>query len=185
MLLKKQTVWLLTMLSLVIVLSVYYVTTPQEKQNQMATTVEKEDKSKAQDNVATEDGVESKTEESITTGGDETFETLRMEVTDERNKLVEELVVLMGNTELTAKERVEAQTTIKDIQQLNEKEAMLESLIVSMDYDAALVRADDQNIRVTVKAPELSDTAANDIIRLVSKELPEAQNITVELQPAK
>ena len=30
MLLKKQTVWLLTMLSLVVVLSVYYITSPEQ-----------------------------------------------------------------------------------------------------------------------------------------------------------
>ena len=37
MLLKKQTVWLLTMLSLVVVLSVYYLTSP-ESTEETATT---------------------------------------------------------------------------------------------------------------------------------------------------
>ena len=36
MLLKKQTVWLLTMLSLVIVLSVYYITSPTQQATDMA-----------------------------------------------------------------------------------------------------------------------------------------------------
>ncbi|MED0961421.1 SpoIIIAH-like family protein [Bacillus paramycoides] len=39
--LKKQTVWLLTMLSLVVVLSVYYVTTPEKMNNAAPTTSEK------------------------------------------------------------------------------------------------------------------------------------------------
>jgi len=39
--LKKQTVWLLTMLSLVVVLSVYYVTTPEKMNTAAPTTGEK------------------------------------------------------------------------------------------------------------------------------------------------
>lgn len=39
--LKKQTVWLLTMLSLVVVLSVYYVTTPDKMNTAAPTTGEK------------------------------------------------------------------------------------------------------------------------------------------------
>ncbi len=39
--LKKQTVWLLTMLSLVVVLSVYYVTTPEKMNNVTPTASEK------------------------------------------------------------------------------------------------------------------------------------------------
>ena len=41
MLLKKQTVWLLTMLSLVVVLSVYYITSPEQKSNDMAAVQQK------------------------------------------------------------------------------------------------------------------------------------------------
>ncbi len=41
MLLKKQTVWLLTMLSLVVVLSVYYITSPEQQTTNMANVEEK------------------------------------------------------------------------------------------------------------------------------------------------
>lgn len=189
MLLKKQTVWLLTMLSLVIVLSVYYVTSPSENQKDMAADVKNGDKLNSQNGKETsvEDGkgIQSKMDDAVPTGGDETFETLRLEVTDKRNKLVEELTVLMSNTELSAKERVEAQETIKQLQEMTEKETILETLIVQMNYDDALVRADHGDIQVTVKAKELSKTAANDIMRLVSAEMPNAKNINVEYQPSK
>lgn len=189
MLLKKQTVWLLTMLSLVIVLSVYYVTTPTEKQNELANTVKNEDKQVKENSDkelgAVDSDVTSTTKEVNPTGADETFETVRMEITDERNKLKEELTVMMANTELSAKERNEAKETFEKLSKLNETEMMLETLIVSMKYDAALVRADDNDIKVTVKASKLSKSAANDIIRLVSDEIPTAQNVTVEVQPSK
>ena len=45
MLLKKQTVWLLTMLSLVVVLSVYYITSPEQQQNELAVVDEKQEQS--------------------------------------------------------------------------------------------------------------------------------------------
>ena len=43
MLLKKQTVWLLTMLSLVVVLSVYYITSPEQQQNVLAAVDQEEE----------------------------------------------------------------------------------------------------------------------------------------------
>ncbi|WP_042346025.1 SpoIIIAH-like family protein [Bacillus massiliigorillae] len=199
MLLKKQTVWLLTMLSLVVVLSVYYVTTPSEKETNMATTVEKE-KSKESTkettsnknenpSVATDDTSESKDstkdtiKEVVPIEGDETFQTLRMEITDERNKTIEDLTAMVGNTELSAEERDKANETIKELRGLTEREVMLEKLITSLNYDAVLVRAQDNNVRVTVKANKLSNSAANDIVRIVTGEMPTAQDVSVEFQP--
>ena len=46
MLLKKQTVWLLTMLSLVVVLSVYYITSPEQQQNELAAVDESRNRMK-------------------------------------------------------------------------------------------------------------------------------------------
>ena len=210
MLLKKQTVWLLTMLSLVVVLSVYYVTTPTEKQNNMATSVEKEDEtnkaqettnnsangeedasvdkaandSKGETPVAQEDeGAKSTTKEVIPSVDDESFQTARLEITDERNRTISDLTEMMGNTELSAEERADAVQTIEEIRGLTVKETMLETLIKQMDYDAALVRADKNEVRVTVKAEELSKSAANDIIRMVASELPTAHDVKVEFQP--
>ncbi|MGM9927366.1 MAG: SpoIIIAH-like family protein [Bacillus sp. (in: firmicutes)] len=187
MLLKKQTVWLLTMLSLVIVLSVYYVTTPVEEENNMANTVQTEEKQQAKE--TTNDSLETenvKTEEAAPSSNDETLEMMRMDVTDERNRMIEELTAVLSNTELSSEERDEASETIKQIRELNVKEDMLESLIVSFgNNEAALVRTDGNEVKVTVKAPELSKSAANDIVRLVSEEMPTVQNVTVEIQPTK
>jgi stage III sporulation protein AH len=189
MLLKKQTVWLLTMLSLVIVLSVYYVTTPTEPQKEMATTVQKEDKQAKSDQTSTEQGqtdVKSTTKQLVPAGTDDTFEAMRLDLMDERNKYIEELTSMVANTELSVEERDKASETIKQIRGMTEKEMVLETLLVSMDnFEAALVRAEDHNIKVTVKAPELSKSAANDVVRLISDEIPTAQNVTVELQPSK
>lgn len=197
MLLKKQTVWLLTMLSLVIVLSVYYVTLDPNQGKDMATTVNNEsNEAEEQDqapkgeqeqdgeNKGKETGEQSTTEEVSPTGSDQSFETMRMEVTDERNRLIEELTIRLSNTELTAAERDEANETIKQLRTLNQKETILETFIVDMNFDAAFVQADGEQVKVTVKSQELSKSQTNDIIRLVFDEIPEAENVTVEVKQA-
>ena len=53
---KKQTVWLLTMLSLVVVLSVYYMTTPENPQSNVALVDnEKQSEKQADDKAPAED----------------------------------------------------------------------------------------------------------------------------------
>lgn len=188
MLLKKQTVWLLTMLSLVIILSVYYVTTPVENQNQLANNSEEEKESgNAVDGGV--DGTESEPNKSETTeDGDETsvndsdssFETLRMEITDERNQMIEDLTIMVSNTDLSAKERNVANEEIKSIRKLKETEELLETLIKSMNYDDALVQVDGSLVKVTVKTEEMSTAKANEIIRLVNDEVASVQNVTVK-----
>ena len=197
MLLKKQTVWLLTMLSLVIVLSVYYVTLDPNQGNEMATTVNNEnnEESNQESNEAEnqdqdtnssgdEAGEQINTEEVSPTGSDQSFETMRMEVTDERNRMIEDLTIVLSNTELSAAERDEANETIKQLRTINQKETILETLIVDMNYDAAFVQADGDQVKVTVKTDELSKSQTNDIIRLVFDEIPNAENVMVELNKA-
>ena len=193
MLLKKQTVWLLTMLSLVIVLSVYYMTLDPNQGNEMATTVNNESNEESngaenQDEVTNSSGDEAgeqiNTEEVSPTGSDQSFETMRMEVTDERNRMIEDLTIVLSNTELSAAERDEANETIKQLRTINQKETILETLIVDMNYDAAFVQADGDQVRVTVKTDELTKSQTNDIIRLVFDEIPNAENVLVELNQA-
>jgi len=193
MLLKKQTVWLLTMLSLVIVLSVYYVTLDPNQGNEMATTVNNENNEESnetenqdQDTNSSGDeaGEQINTEEVSPTGSDQSFETMRMEVTDERNRMIEDLTIVLSNTELSAAERDEANETIKQLRTINQKETILETLIVDMNYDAAFVQADGDQVKVTVKTDELSKSQTNDIIRLVFDEIPNAENVMVELNKA-
>ncbi|MDQ0220805.1 SpoIIIAH-like family protein [Peribacillus cavernae] len=189
MLLKKQTVWLLTMLSLVVVLSVYYLTTPEKKPTNMAATEQKEDKQQteqvkeemAEKPSAKKSGASVVTKES----SDAAFESMRLEIDDNRSKQKEELTLVMANTDLSAEERSEAKKTIEELDAIGEKEQIIESLIGAMNYDAALVRVNGQDINITVKADKQSASAANDIIQLVSDEFEGMQNVAVDFQPKK
>ncbi|MED3551082.1 SpoIIIAH-like family protein [Cytobacillus praedii] len=181
MLLKKQTVWLLTMLSLVVVLSVYYITSPEQRMNDLADTEEKAEQ-KNEEAVNTE-SADSDNEVITNAAGDEKFEALRLELNDERSRAKEELAAVMGTTDLPAEEISGAKDQIDKLDELAEKEYILETLIKAMNYEDVLVRADEKNVQVTVKAEKLSRTEANEIIRQVKSEIGDLQLVTVEFQP--
>jgi stage III sporulation protein AH len=184
MLLKKQTVWLLTMLSLVVVLSVYYITSPEQKSNELA-AVKQEEKA---DQKETKTDTEAKDSDTIISqvAGDEEFEALRLQLQDERSELKEQLNTVVATTDLPADERSEAVDQMQKLSEIAKKEEMLETLIKAMDYEDALVRADGTTVKIIVKSKkESSKSEANAIIQMVKKEIGETNFVAVEFQPTK
>ncbi|WP_203361790.1 SpoIIIAH-like family protein [Bacillus sp. REN10] len=188
MLLKKQTVWLLTMISLVVVLSVYYITSPEQlspdvvsTKNQAGEANQSTEQTPQETNVA----VDNQELEVVTeSAGDEAFDLLRLEMEDERNKLKEDLTVKVASSDLSAADKNQAYEEMEKLTELATKESVLETLIKSKGYKDALVRADGTNVRITVKAEKHSAAAANEIIRLVRDELGK-QPVAVEFQTVK
>ena len=182
MLLKKQTVWLLTMLSLVVVLSVYYITSPESRLNEFATTEEYN----AKTNDAKETATDSKGESTVTTTDSEAvFEQMRLDLMEQRDKMKEELVTVQGSKDKTAEEKNEATEKIKELQAITDNEKIMESLIKAENYEDVLVQtSDDGTVKVTVKAEELSAEAANEIVQLIRKNMdsPNA-NVAVKIDP--
>ncbi|ARO62784.1 Stage III sporulation protein AH [Bacillus cereus] len=198
--LKKQTVWLLTMLSLVVVLSVYYVTTPdkmntaspatgekigQEKQGtDKAVTNEapketpkKENTSKETTNKETDKKENAKKKTSKKEGNvsvqssDENFTALRMQMEDQRSEEKAKLQEVMNSSKSSATEKSKAKDNFDAITTMETKQELLETVIKSQGgYPDALVRADGTDIRVTVKAAKHSQKEANKIIQLVRSE---------------
>lgn len=104
MLLKKQTVWLLTMLSLVVVLSVYYITSPEQKSNNLTAV---QQKAKDQNLGKTSTQTKAKAETVVSSiAGDSAFEELRMNLEDLRSKKQEELTNELASTDLSPVEKV-------------------------------------------------------------------------------
>ena len=119
------------------------------------------------------------------TSGDEEFEALRIQIDDERAKLNEELTNKVGNTNLSTDEINKAYEAMEQLSESKVEENILEGMIVSMNYDAALVRVDGNDVKVTVKAEEHSPADANKIIRLVRGEIEDANDIFVDFQVKK
>jgi len=192
--LKKQTVWLLTMLSLVVVLSVYYVTTPdkmntaspatgekigQEKQGtDKAVTNEapketpkKETTNKETSNKETNKETSKKDANVTVQSSDENFTALRMQMEDQRSEQKAKLQEVMSSTKASATEKNKAKENFDAITTMETKQELLETVIKSQGgYPDALVRADGTDIRVTVKAAKHSQKEANKIIQLVRSE---------------
>ncbi|QOR65428.1 SpoIIIAH-like family protein [Cytobacillus suaedae] len=195
MLLKKQTVWLLTMLSLVVVLSVYYITSPEGTTENFAFEQEGVNETAENTDVTTtaegeEEGMEVTIEETedgtaiSTISSDELFAQLRMEIEDKRAELREQLTAVVASSEVSAEEKNMAMEKMQELTEIAIKESTIETLIKSKGYADALVRADGGKVRITVKAKEHNNAAANDILLLVASELGSLQDVAVTFEPA-
>lgn len=195
--LKKQTVWLLTMLSLVVVLSVYYVTTPEQSNNAMPTSFdgsEKQgtEKSKSIDKSGKETSKEESTQEEdqqiVQFTSEDSFTALRLKVEDERSEVKEHLQEVMTSEKATAEQKHQAKTEFDELNALDTKERLLETLIKAKgNYDDALVRVEGNNINIAVKAEKQSAKEANEILRLVESEIGGIgdKKVAVQFQPIK
>ncbi|MBM6617335.1 SpoIIIAH-like family protein [Bacillus suaedaesalsae] len=187
MLLKKQTVWLLTMLSLVVVLSVYYVTSPENKTDNLAFVEnDKEtaaEETKAEESKATETGTEEAEDGTVISSiqSDELFATLRLEMDEQRSKLIEQLQTTMAATDVSAEQKSKAYDQMIEVQAASSKERVLETLILaeSKEYKDVLVRADGDKVKIVVRSEKHSAKEANKIIQLVREELG-AKQVAVE-----
>lgn len=180
MLLKKQTVWLLTMLSLVVVLSVYYVTSEPKSTNDLA-MVDKNGKNtsdKANSATSKKDGKNISTQ----VVGDQAFEAMRISRDDERSKLQEQLTNKLATTGLSAEDISKVKDEMNKLRDTAQQEQVLETLIKSHGYKDALVESDGTNINITVKSKEQSTAAANDIIKLVEQQIGNGPQVAVEFQ---
>jgi stage III sporulation protein AH len=190
MLLKKQTVWLLTMLSLVVVLSVYYITSPEQKKNELAAVEQKAKTELTQKTSSTAKDAKSSTKDGKTVvsqvTGDEEFAALRLKLEEQRSEQKAELTAVVASTDLPADERSKAADQMQKLSETAQKEEILETLIRSMGYEDALVRADGDKVRVTVKAKKKpTATDANKIMLKVKQEIGDTNYVAVEFSPSK
>ncbi|TGB04342.1 SpoIIIAH-like family protein [Halobacillus salinus] len=179
---KKQTVWLLTMLSLLIVLSVYYMTSPDN--GEMA-FIQDEDWSEMTDDAQNAEGVETSGNDTVISqvSTEELFATIRLEQQNKRDQLQEQLSEIVTSSDFTAEEKNEALNRMETIKETQSKESILENTIrAGASYEDVLVRAEDDTIFVTVKANELSKTETNEIIQMVSDEFGKKE-VQVQFQP--
>lgn len=157
--LKKQTVWLLTMLSLVVVLSVYYVTSPEggtsdmvmTEENQKSSETAVDEKMKSEDELATEEQMAEETPAKESTDG-----TATEEVEDQGK--TEDKAVVEGETGAKEKE-----TGVKESEVQTEKlEDGTEISSISSDelFTALRLQVDDQ--RNEVKEQLQSIVASNE-----------------------
>ncbi|TQS74514.1 SpoIIIAH-like family protein [Ornithinibacillus gellani] len=174
--LKKQTVWLLTMLSLMIVLSAYYMLS--DKNDDLAYL--DQDKETSQDSQTNADGNdEAMANNTISTSGDEVFASIRMGIQDKRGMKKDRLKETIASSTATAEEKNEAKNEIDEINELDAKEGILEdTILANASYQDVLVRHEGDKVHVHVMVDSLSAEEAANIMQLVHDEFGE---ITVDV----
>src|SRR5690554_1663811 len=156
MVLKRQTVWLLTMLSLIIVLSVYYISMERiQNQGVLGDMDEENEETNGSDENSLLEELEGLDEEDIFVNlddvtdvfgehsnfnnvtTDQLFETFRLQRMESRSKMNEEYVTAMVSEAATPELQVEALQKFENLQVLAQNEEMLESVLRSKGYDDA------------------------------------------------
>lgn len=184
--LKKQTVWLLTMLSLMIVLSVYYMISPNSDDLAYIDNGQEPESEEASSNAIETDTDTDEAEvnniENIS--GNELFTTIRMEVQDERSMSKSRLEDVVASSSASVQEKDQALREIDDLENTSKKEKILEeTILASAEYKDVLVRSENDKVHVHVQAEELSETEANNIMRMVYDEFGEI-TVDVIIQPS-
>lgn len=174
--LKKQTVWLLTMLSLMIVLSVYYIMSEPDDLAYINTDQQAEEYDLDQaepDEMNLEEDVE--VEDISSLGMSEMFATIRMELEDERSLKKERLKEIIASADATTVEINEAMNNINEIETIATKEKVLQEMILTTydHYEDVLVRAEDDKVHVHVITEQLPRAEAVHIMQMVRDELGE------------
>lgn len=187
--LKKQTVWLLTMLSLLIVLSVYYMSTTDN--NDLAYMNTDEQMLEEPNLTEVEDEHDNIVVENIEPyRSDELFTTIRLELQNERSMKKDLLKDIVASANATTEEKNEALNDIELLDQLTSKEMILQdAILASTDrYEDVLVRYDDhqeseqKKVHVHVKVDELSKEEVVNIMQMVRDEFGQV-TVDVNFQP--
>ncbi len=158
---NKKNLWFLTLFSLVLVLSIYYVTMPNE-------IFDKELENKAKDNT-----VVSSDESTLVAALKVEDDT---EVMNQINKLKEKLT----DNSITTEEK---NTVFEELKLLNNrasKEETLEVKIKEVCNCENFVKIDGDNVRVILDSSDNSVSTANKIMRLVQNEFDDKMYISVK-----
>lgn len=172
---NKQNLWFLTLFSLILVLSVYYITMPNDLLIASNNAESKEDVDTK--NNDTEDESLKETVEEV-----DNLTALRVNLDEERDKEKTELKTTMTNEDATTDEKNNAYEQLKYLAVIEGEEEKLEKLI-KKEYDLnSFVKIDNNTITVVAAKKKHDVTLANNIMRSIQSEFDTKQTITVKFE---
>lgn len=158
---NKNGVWFVTLFSLILVLSIYYITMPTEL------LISKDKK-----------------EVLPTVNVKESDSLLALKVSN--NEAIEEeidvLKQIISNSDATIEDKNNAFDRIKELNQVRSEEKTLEDKIKEKFKLEAFVKIKNDDIDATVKSEENSSEQANNIMRLIQENYQTRKNISVKFQ---
>ena len=167
---SKQSLWFITIFSLVLVLSVYYITMPNEllTGNNSKVNTEKVSKEIDDERVAIEES--------------ELLVTMRVNLTDEREKEMKNLKSTLTNEESTSEEKNNAFEQIKYLTNLTSKEEQLEKNIKDKYKIDSFIKIENNKITVTAVSEKHNKELANNIMKLIQKQFEDKVAITIKFE---
>lgn len=167
---NKKSLWFLTLFSLILVLSIYYVTMPSE----LLLTNKKEINSETNE----------KEEETPTVQIEESdlLAALRVEADSKMLEEIDDLKVVLTNDNTSTEEKNNALEKIKKLNDTRSEEENLEEKIKEEFNLNAFIKIDGDKIKVTIDKSEHSKELANKIIRSIQSNYEISKYITVKFQ---
>lgn len=161
---NKQGLWFVTLFSLILVLSIYYVTIKDEDLLSLTTNA-----------VSENAEVVETTESSV-------LVSLRVQDEEEMMKEMEDLQTILLDDTATLQEKNDAYDSLQTLNSNKGKEEKLEKKIKDTYQLDSFVKIKNEQINVTVASKEHNTTLANNIIRTIQEEYEQKMYITVKFQ---
>ena len=161
---NKRNIWFLTLFSLILVLSVYYITMPSELLLTNITTKEQ------------------KTETVVNEEQSTVLEALRVAADEQLLEEIDNLKVVMADEDSTVEKKNEAFEKMKQLNVNKAEETSLEENIKSELNYKTFVKIKDDQIKVVVDNKEHNTEIANSIMRFVQSKYENKKYITIEFK---
>ncbi|GEN32825.1 MULTISPECIES: SpoIIIAH-like family protein [Aneurinibacillus] len=195
MVLKKQTVWLLSMLAVLVVLSAYYLVQGPVEQVPVATG-NMNDTAQMPPDVPASDkdkGVSVETKQvapqpegtPVTTPSDDYFIGYKMQRDAQQEQEMGRFMEVMSNTEAKPAAIAEARKKYEELAALKDSQTQVEELVKSLgSYKDVVVIAKDDMVRVVVQTETLKKDKVVEIINVVKQHMKvSGNNIVVSYKP--
>lgn len=162
---NKQNLWFLTLFSLILVLSVYYITMPNDL---LATT----SKSESQEQTKTTEKIDEVS----------SLVSMRVSLEEERQNEMNTLQEQLTDDAISSEEKNNAYEKLKYLNEIQGKEESLEKKIKKEYKVDCFVKIDNSNATVVCVSDKHDSSLANNIMRLVQGEYKTKMFTTVKFQ---
>ena len=160
---NKKSLWFITLFSLILVLSVYYITMPSEL-------------------LLTNNGDYLKESINIDVKQSDILTALKVEESEKTEKEIEDLRLVLNSDDSTSEEKNIAFEKLKTINLIKGEEEKLVNKIKDNLNLESYVGIDNDQIKVVVLSKEHTNSLANTIMRTIQEEYDNNKYITVKFQ---
>ncbi len=167
---NKQGLWFLTIFSLILVLSVYYITMPNDALLKNSKAVEKVNKEMETATVA------------ATIEESELLVTMRVNLEDEREKEKKNLTSTLTKEDATSEEKNNAFEQIKYLTNLTSKEETIEKKIKKDFEIESFVEIKNDKVSVVAICANHNVELVNKIMKSIQQEFPNRVSITIKFE---